>query len=92
MSTDADTWVVDRFEGDVVVLVSDAGQVAQTERVALPHSAKEGTVLRVPRGQGGTIRWSEACVDDEATEERLAEAERVLRELRKRDPGGDVAL
>jgi hypothetical protein len=92
MSTESETWVVDRFEAGLAVLVSDTGQITQAERTTLPHGAKEGTVLQVPRGEDGTIRWSEAWVDDETTKERLAEAERVLEELRKRDPGGDVAL
>ncbi len=92
MSTEAETWVVDRFEGGLAVLVSDAGEIAQAERATLPHGAKEGTALRAPRGEDGRVRWSEAWVDDEATKERLAEAERILKELRKRDPGGDVSL
>jgi len=49
-------------------------------------------VLRVSRDADGELEWGEGSVDDEATRERRAEAEGILEELRKRDPGGDVAL
>ena len=92
MSTDLETLVVDRIEGDVAVLVSDEGEVLELERGLLPHGAKAGVVVRAPRGDDGSFDWARAGVDEEATRERRREAEEILRELRKRDPGGDVAL
>lgn len=92
MSTEAELWVVDRFEGDVAVLVSDRGETLEVERALLPPDSRVGVVLRVPYGRDGAPVWSESSADQQATDERHAEAERILDELRKRDPGGDVAL
>ena len=92
MSTDAELWVVDRTEGGVAVLVSDDGEVVEVERGALPRGSQAGAVLRVRRGADGQLGWSGGVVDEVATVERRAEAERILEELRKRDPGGDMAL
>jgi hypothetical protein len=92
MSTDSETWVVDRFEAQVAVLVSDSGDVVETERSLLPPGSRVGAVLRVARGADGDIEWAGAVVDEEATRERLAESKAILEELRKRDPGGDIAL
>jgi Protein of unknown function (DUF3006) len=92
MSTDHETWVVDRFERDVAVLVSDDERTAQVLRSELPEGMRPGVVLRVPRGGGAALLWSKAVVDEEATSERLEESGRILGELKKRDPGGDVAL
>jgi hypothetical protein len=92
MSTNAEVWVVDRFEGDLAILVSDDGEVVETARKLLPRGSRVGVVLRVSRDADGELEWGEGSVDDEATRERRAEAEGILEELRKRDPGGDVAL
>jgi hypothetical protein len=92
MSTDVRTLVVDRIEGGVAVLVTDAGETVEVGRELLPRGAREGVVVQVPRGADGLYEWSRAVLDEEATRERRGEAEEILRELRKRDPGGDVAL
>ena len=92
MSTEAETWVVDRFEGDIAVLVADSGEVVEAARRLLPRGSRVGVVLRVPRGGDRGLSWGEAVVDDEATRGRRGEAEGILKELRQRDPGGDVAL
>ena len=57
----------------------------------LPAGIREGVVLRVPE-PGGSPAWAHAVVDEELHEARLREAEEVLERLRRRDPGGDVAL
>ena len=89
--------VVDRIEGDHVVLVPDDppphGSDPQLvlRRSQLPPVA-ECDVLRVPAGPGGTPDWSSAIVDFDLREERLRDAEARLARLRKRDPGGDITL
>ncbi|HET9949549.1 MAG TPA: DUF3006 domain-containing protein [Longimicrobiales bacterium] len=94
MSTEPELLVVDRFEDDLAVLVSaaDAAVTLEVERSLLPGGARPGAVLRVVRDAEGNVRWSEARVDERATEARLEEARRLLDELRHRDPGGDVEL
>jgi hypothetical protein len=49
-------------------------------------------VLKVPSDGPREFEWERARVDEEATEERLARAKALLRELKERDPGGDVVL
>ena len=92
MSTELETLVVDFVEGDVAVLTTEDGHAVQVARKLLPAGAEPGVVVRVPRGDAGPFEWEGAVVDEEATRARRAEAEGILRELRKRDPGGDVAL
>lgn len=93
MSTEVERWVVDRFEGPVAVLVSGGPETVEVARSLLPPDAEEGAVLRVVRdAASGDVRWSDAVVDEEATAGRLTEAEELLKELKKRDPGGDVVL
>ncbi|MGD8867058.1 MAG: DUF3006 domain-containing protein [Gemmatimonadales bacterium] len=85
-------YAVDRFERDFAVLVQDSGEETSVPRASLSSAIREGTVLRVPVGEGGVPRWDAARVDEAETERRLREAREVLRELRKRDPGGDIEL
>lgn len=92
MSTEAELLVVDRIEDGVAILINDNGETVEVARSVLPVGAREGLVLRVPRDEKGGMRWGGAVVDEDATAKRLAEAEDVLGELRKRDPGGDVLL
>ncbi len=84
-------YVVDRFEGKMAVLEGDEGMIEVTGRV-LPEGCKEGDVLVVLERTGvDPVRWR-FRVDQEATNQRRAEAAKILDELRDRDPGGDVAL
>jgi hypothetical protein len=85
-------YAVDRIEGELVVLVRDSGEEASVPRASLPSAIREGTVLRVPVGERGVPRLDAARVDEAETERRLGEARQILRELRKRDPGGDIEL
>lgn len=115
MTVDRTTlWVVDRVEGDALVIVEDetgrteevprrslaAGTsrpapdvaetgVAPTERAA---GISEGSVLRVPLGRDGAPVWADAVVDEAVRRARIEEAERLLDELKRRDPGGDIAV
>lgn len=92
MSAEVERFVVDRFERGIAVLVSDDGGTIEVDRTVLPARAEPGHVLRVARHGEGEIRWRDAVVDEEATAERLSEAEEIIEELRGRDPGGDVVL
>ena len=92
MSTDTEYLVLNRYEAEIAVLVSDDGGVIEVDRSQLPAGTKPGTVLRVTRDEAGELLWGEAQIDVEATAKRLEEAEAILRELRKRDPGGDIVL
>ena len=89
----ARVWVVDRFEGDVAVLVEDeTGVIHRAQRRVLPQATREGDVLRVPVGDEGEPDWTAATVDEQARDDRLNEARAALERLRRRDPGGDVKL
>ena len=93
MSESQEIWVVDRIEGDTVVLVEDeSGRTLEVERTLISVSVAEGTVLRVPITQEGGPDWGSAEPDEELRERRLAEARAILEELKTRDPGGDVVL
>lgn len=94
MSGDGErVWVVDRIEGETVVLVEDGSRrTAEVGRSGIGVTVREGSVLRVPVSASGTLLWGDAAADERAERERREEGERILAELRRRDPGGDVAL
>ena len=90
-------FVVDRIEGDRIVLVPDDPSPADTDpqRVLRRHQlppVAEGDVLRVPSKSDGRPNWSSAIVDSALREERLRDAKAGLARLRRRDPGGDISL
>ena len=90
--SDRGVWTVDRIESGVAVLVrDDGGQAAEAPLSELPAGTREGSVLRAPDREGRPA-WGAAGLDEELRRSRLDEAERTLRRLRRRDPGGDVAL
>lgn len=89
---DVEYYAVDRFEGELVVLIKDSGDVVSVPRKSLPSAVEEGAVLRVPLTPGGEPTWRAARVEESETERRRQEARAILRELRERDPGGDVEL
>ena len=93
MSEPQGIWVVDRIEGDTVVLVEDeTGRSLDVARSLMSVGVEEGTVLRVPVTDEGAPDWRSAVLDEELRRRRLAEARNVLDELKRRDPGGDVVL
>ncbi len=85
-------YAVDRMERKYVVLIGDAGDEVTVARAELPARLKEGMVLRVPVGEQGDLDWPAARMDQDETERRRREAERIIRDLRRRDPGGDIEL
>lgn len=85
-------WVVDRLEGSLAILVADDDQrQADVPRAKLPAGIRPGTVLRVPEPDAEP-GWEAATVDEELRRARLRDAEKALDRLRRRDPGGDIAL
>jgi Protein of unknown function (DUF3006) len=85
-------YAVDRLEGNIAVLVSDAGATVQMPRVELPTGIREGAVLRVRFGAQNLPDWSSAVIDKEEEQRRLREANEMLDDLKRSDPGGDIKL
>ena len=92
MSERERTWVVDRIEGEVAVLVADDDQEALDMPLnVLPRGVREGTVLKVPERKGHPL-WISATLDEELRLKILKQAETTLDALKNRDPGGDIVL
>jgi len=85
-------FAVDRLEGSIAVLVSDKGETIDMPRVELPEGLREGAVLRVHFGAQNLPDWSSAVIDKEEEERRLREAKKLLDEMQRSDPGGDIKL
>ena len=93
MSESRGIWVVDRIEGDTVVLVEDeTSRTLEVSRSLISVSVAEGAVLRVAGTDEGQPDWTSAVLDEDLRQRRLAETRDVLEELKTRDPGGDVVL
>ncbi len=93
MGESQEIWIVDRIEGDTVILIEDeTGRTLEVSRSLISVSVDEGTVLRVAVTEEGRADWGLSVADEELRQRRLAEAQDVLEELKKRDPGGDVEL
>ena len=68
------TATIDRFEGDVaVLLVGDEGTVVNVHRSDLPPEASQGDVLRL-----------EATIDHEVTERRREDMRAKIERLKRR--------
>ena len=76
----------------MAVLVDDGERSFDVDVQLLPPGIREGTVLRVPVREAQSLEWRSAIVDEEEFARRAKEAARILTELKKRDPGGDVRL
>jgi hypothetical protein len=83
-------YVVDRFEGQRAIVVTDDGEVIEVSKGSLPSGCREGTVLRVDAA--GPPDWPQAVIDEEERGRRLDGARDTLRRLGESDPGGDVTL
>lgn len=94
--SEPEVWAVDTITDGVAVLVeaSDDDEPALIEMAAdlLGDLAVEGAVLVVPLGSVGDPLWDQAERDVEAEQKLRVETERMLNELKKRDPGGNVSL
>ncbi|MFN2570173.1 MAG: DUF3006 domain-containing protein [Gemmatimonadales bacterium] len=85
-------YVVDRLERSVAVLVSDSGDTLDMPVVELPRGLHEGAVLRVRFGAQNLPDWSSAELDKQEEERRLKQARKMLDEMKRSDPGGDIQL
>jgi hypothetical protein len=86
-------YVVDRREGDVLVMVDDDDHAVDVSRRTLPKTCRaEGAVLRVPLDTDGSPIWANARRDRIEERRRLSELSKRLERLRRADPGGDVVL
>lgn len=84
---------VDRVENQIAVLIADDGTDYDVRVTDLPvKRVKEGDVLKVQLSADGSPEWRSASRDNEERRRRMAEAERILRELKSTDPGGDLVL
>jgi hypothetical protein len=93
MTDERALWIVDRIEGERVVLVEDAtDRTAEVGRSGIGVTVREGAALRVPVLTSGKLDWLGAQRDEAEEEARRDEARRILDDLRRRDPGGDVDL
>jgi hypothetical protein len=90
------TWryfAVDRLEKRIAVLLADDGTPYDMPVGGLPvKRLREGDVLKVEMSEDGSPDWTSATRDSEEKKRRGAEAEKILNELKKRDPGGDIVL
>lgn len=85
-------YAVDRIEGNIAVIVGDDGTSVDVPRRTLPAGVREGSVLQVQTGMDGSPDWASAALDEAEQERRVKQARETLDRLRKRDPGGDIAL
>lgn len=85
-------YVVDRFERSLAVLSSDSGEEHSVLVGKLPRGLRDGDVLRTGQYSNGEPNWTTARLDRGETERRKHEARDILQELRRRDPGGDIAI
>ncbi|HEY8483862.1 MAG TPA: DUF3006 domain-containing protein [Longimicrobiales bacterium] len=92
MSSETHRLVVDRFEGDLVVVEVDGERFLDLPRWLLPPGVREDDVIVVRRTTGENRVTLELEVDPAATAAARAEARRLIDELRRKDPGGDLSL
>lgn len=81
-------YVVDRKEGEFLVVERDDGTIFDVEADRLPTDCrKEGTVFEVTNDD-----WGSARRDRDEERRRSAKNKKQLDQLKKTDPGGDVEL
>jgi len=88
-------YAVDRIAGrgrDArIVLQDDAGAVVEIAHGLIPFAVRDGFVISVPTPDGQP-QWANAVRDVEEEKRRIQWATGTLRELKRRDSGGDIAL
>lgn len=87
MTTKRQWWTLDRFEGEVAILINDNGGTVYVGRSDLPDGSVEGVVLSVPIAQDGSHDLSKAEIEHDSTSERRQQAHDLLEELRERKSG-----
>ena len=84
--------VVDRVEGEIVVVELEGGGTLDLPRWLLPPGAGEGDAIAA-RAEQVEGKWRvEMEVDAEETARRRASAKERVERLAARDPGGDITL
>jgi hypothetical protein len=85
-------WAVDRIEGDIAVLVSDADSKAiQVSLTKLPDGTEEKSILHVFERRDQPV-WNSAVLDESIEVQIESEAEAIVEDLKQRDPGGDITI
>lgn len=86
-------FVIDRREGDMIILENDAGTTIDVEARHLPRGCRaEGAALRVELAPDGSPLWADAVRDRAEERRRQSDASKRIERLRRSDPGGDVDL
>jgi len=81
MSSERRYYVVDRLEGDLVVLLADSGEPSEVTLKHLPLPVREGMVLFVPVARGKPD-WQQATRDEGEERRRHEEGRARLERLR----------
>lgn len=95
---DTHRWAVDGISDGVARIEEDGERMISVPAYLLPAGTREGQVLQVTfaAGQEQGALVVTVAVDEEATAAALARSKTTtasaMRQSRKRDPGGDVAL
>lgn len=85
-------FAVDRLPGGIAALVGDDGKTVEMPRAELPQGLHEGSVVRVRFGLANQADWASAVLDKEEEQRRRNEAKKILDEMERSDPGGDITL
>ncbi|HET6232880.1 MAG TPA: DUF3006 domain-containing protein [Longimicrobiaceae bacterium] len=85
-----DLWYVDRFEGDLAVVMRGTFSL-NVPRIRLPAETREGDRLRLVESEDAN-QPAQFVIDGEATAVAGRRAGEVLREMRRRDDGADVVM
>ena len=85
-------FIVDRHEGDLVVVEVDGKVFLDVPRWLLPRAARGDDVVGVTVEAGADRAVITLVRDTDATARAKAEAAAAVERLKQRDPGGDVQL
>ena len=91
VTTQSETYVLDRFEGDWAVLEVGAGETFNVPSAWLPEEAAEGDVLKLSLAVGPTESTARLVMDAEETAARRRQV-RALRDSLLKAPEGDLEL
>ena len=75
-------YAVDQLNGQIAVLADDEGRSVALPVARLPKGVKKGCVLLIRLDNAGTPAWSSAEIDEDEAERRVAENERLTKELK----------
>ncbi len=84
--------IIDRYEGDLVVVEVDGRGFVDLPRWLLPASARADDVLAVTVDAGPERATITIVRDADATARARDAARAAVERLKRRDPGGDIVL